>query len=66
MEGRIDPNKIINSRGETRDQRDQRIRETAKKLTAVLAETAASYVEVDLIAEETKRLLYVTNQPPAS
>ena len=56
-------NGVVNARGETRAEHIQRINDTAKKLAAVLSETAASYTEVDLIFERAKELLYVTNRP---
>lgn len=51
----------INKCGETRSEYRKRCMETTKKLAAVLAETTASYNEVDIFFAEAKKYLCVTN-----
>lgn len=63
MNHKPDMNEVVNSRGETRAAHIKRIDETAKKLAAILAQSAASYTEVDLLFERAKEHLYVTNRP---
>lgn len=58
-----DPTKIVNMRGETRQQLRDRSEETIKRLAAVLIETAASYDEVDYFFTKAKGRLCVTGFP---
>ena len=61
---RGDPDGIINPRGETRSERAKRLERGEKKLAAILAETAASYEEVDSLLNGAKKWLYVTDRIP--
>ena len=61
---RGDQNDVVNQRGETRRERAKRLEEGEKKLAAILAETAASYEEVDSLLAGAKKWLYVTNRLP--
>ena len=46
VERTVPMGEVVNDRGETRAEHIKRINETAAKLAAVLAETAAGYVHV--------------------
>lgn len=61
---KVDMSEIVNERGETREAHIKRLNEASKKLAAVLAETAASYAEVDFLFEKAKERLYVTDRFP--
>lgn len=63
---RGNPDEIVNARGETRLERAKRLEEGEKKLAAILAETAASYGEVESLLSGAKRWLYVTNRVPGT
>ena len=63
MDRKLDMDEIVNERGETRAQHIDRIDKTAEKLAEVLAETTASYTEVDLLFEKAKEKLCVTCLP---
>ncbi len=55
-------NEVVNDRGETRREYLARRKETAKKLAAVLTESATNYDEVDSFFQDAKKLLYITDQ----
>lgn len=63
MNRKLDMDEIVNRRGETRAEHIDRIEKTAEKLAEVLAETAASYTEVDSLFEKAKEKLCVTCFP---